>query len=226
MPLASFASPYNTEKRRFNEEYALQQTEKGGPQAANINIPPRYADMDLILFPEGSLKDNNNVVIPQSHLKGKSVALYFADGSDPKCTSFLPFLLNYYRMTNEGGEKQKVEVIFVSLDRDRKAFEEHRMHMPWLSIDLENPLTDVLKRHFRVMKEYEVPTYGYGSRTGVPCVVVIGSDGNEAQFLPVSSGREEGDRALLRWDWRNTKFASDRFYVGPVDPVKHQQPVH
>lgn len=49
---------------------------------------------DLILFPEGSLKNCNGTVIPQSQLKGKSVALYFADGADPKCTSFLPFLLN------------------------------------------------------------------------------------------------------------------------------------
>lgn len=96
--------------------------------------------------------------------------------------------------------------------------------MPWLSIDLENPLTDVLKRHFRVMKEYEVPTYGYGSRTGVPCVIVIGSDGREAQFLPVSSGREEGERALLRWDWRNTRFASDRFIVRGGADQNQQHP--
>ncbi|EPR64361.1 PDI family protein [Toxoplasma gondii ME49] len=211
-----FASPLNVEKRRLNEERALMQAQKAGGEGVNIQLPPNYGDMDLILFPEGSLKNSNNTVIPQSHLKGKSVALYFADGADPKCASLLPFLLNYYRTMNEGGANQKIEIIFVSLDRDREAFESHRAHMPWLSIDLENPLTEILKRHFRVMKEYEVPTYGYGSRTGVPSVIVIGSDGREAQFLPICSGLEEGDRALLRWDWRNTKFASDQFHVRPT----------
>ncbi|PFH38572.1 PDI family protein [Besnoitia besnoiti] len=220
MAFPAFASPYNVEKRRFSEECALRHAQKEGFEG-QVQMPPNYADMDLILFPEGSLKNCNNTVVSQSHLKGKSVALYFADGADPKCTSFLPFLLNFYRTINEGGSNQKIEVIFVSLDRDRQAFEHHRSHMPWLSIDLENPLTDVLKRHFRVMKEYEVPAYGYGSRTGVPCVVVVGSDGREAQFLPVSSGREEGDRALLRWDWRNTRFSSDRFVVHPC--THHEQ---
>ncbi|CBZ53452.1 conserved hypothetical protein [Neospora caninum Liverpool] len=223
MSLPTFASPYNVEKRRFNEERVLMQSQKDGVEGVNLQMPPNYGDMDLILFPEGSLKNCNNTIIPQSHLKGKSVALYFADGADPKCASFLPFLLNYYRTINEGGSNQKVEVIFVSLDRDRKSFESHRSHMPWLSVDLENPLTEVLKRHFRVMKEYEVPTYGYGSRTGVPCVIVIGSDGREAQFLPISSGREEGDRALLRWDWRNTKFASDQFLVRQTCQEKQGQ---
>lgn len=210
MSLPVFTSPYNAEKRRVNEANDIGAYHGTGK---SVGVPPNYMDMDLILFPEGSLRNSNNTVISQDHLRGKSVALYFADGGDPKCTAFLPFLLQFYRTINEGGEFQKIEIIFVSLDKERNSFEKHRSHMPWLHIDLEDPLTDVLKKHFRVLREYEVPLYGYGPRCGVPCVVVIGGDGREAQFLHVCGGRDEGERALLRWDWRNTRFTADRFVV-------------
>lgn len=200
------------EKRRINDERAVQSTAKE-VRPTPSEIPPNYRDMEMILFPEGSILDANNSVIPQSHLRGKSVGLYFARASDPRCAAFLPFLLNFYRRLNEGGSNQKIEIIFVSMDENREAFEKHRANMPWLSVDFENPLTVILRRHFRVVSRSEIPTYGYGSATGIPSVIIIGSDGHEAQILPVSSGREEGERALMRWDWRNTRFDADRFLV-------------
>lgn len=216
MAMAQFTSPYNVEKRRFNEDQLLvakSNGKDGAEVAPSQAVPLLYQDMELILFPHGSLRDCNGQVISQDHLIGKSVALYFADGKDPKCTSFLPFLLQFYKTVNEAGNHQKIEIIFVSLDTDQKSFESHRSHMPWLNIELADPLTQILKRHFRVIKEYEIPLFGAGPKCGLPCVVVIGSDGREAQFLHVNSGRDEGERALLRWDWRNTKFNAGRLLV-------------
>lgn len=198
MATQSFNSPYSIEKRRLCESKALQSSSK--------TIPPDYKDMELILFPEGSLRNANNTPICEAHLRGKSVALFFADGGDAKCRSFLPFLLQYYRTLNESGSKQKIEIIFVSCDRDVTSFKNTVSHMPWLHIEFGNPLIDILRRHFGVMREHDVPLYGTGARTGVPCLIVIGSDGREEQFLHVSNGREEGERAILRWDWRNTVF--------------------
>lgn len=39
-----FASPYNCEKRRFNEEQLLEQAAKCA-EAANVALPPAYNDM-------------------------------------------------------------------------------------------------------------------------------------------------------------------------------------
>ncbi|KAL8271897.1 hypothetical protein Esti_004182 [Eimeria stiedai] len=211
--LPQYYSPYNTEKRRLAEEQCLSVNEGKDASVSPVPLPPAYRDMELVLFPEGSLKDANGNVVSQRNLIGKSVGLYFADGSNAKCASFLPFLLQFYRTVNEGGSHQKIEVIFVSADENEKAYRDHLKHMPWLSIDYSDPLRVILLRHFRVEKEVHVPTQGQGPRAGLPSLVVVGADGRDAQFLQVSGGREEGEKALLRWDWRNTKFGSDRFLV-------------
>ncbi|KEG01809.1 thioredoxin-like protein 1, putative [Plasmodium vinckei vinckei] len=203
MSCAHFNSPYQAEKRRTTENVDNQ-------NLASVKKPIDYSDMDLILFPEGSLKNINNTVVNEKHLVGKSVALFFSNGSDPKCRAFLPFLQQYYKTINEGGSSQKIEIIFVSVDPDRTSFEDHKKHMPWLYIDIADPLTDILKKHFRVMNAYEVPFYGSGPRSDVPCLVVIGSDGREAQLLHVCSGREEGEKGVLRWDFRNNIYSLNK----------------
>lgn len=214
MAMQSFNSPYCIEKRRFCENTEFQNEKVSG--MVSENIPMQFKEMEMILFPEGSLKNANNTVISEDHLRGKSVALYFGDGSDPKCRSFLPFLLQYYKTVNESGSSQKIEIIYVSCDKDKKSFIEHRSHMPWLHVELNDPLTDVLRKHFRVLREHEVPLYGSGPRSGVPSVVIIGSDGREEQFLHVAAGREEGERAILRWDWRNTVFTANNLQLNFV----------
>lgn len=202
MAIPSFNSPYCIEKRRLCEAAELQN--KTDPQ----NLPPAYKNMEMILFPEGSLRNANGTIVSEEHLMGKSIALYYSDGEDPKCKSFLPFLLQYYKTINESGSKQKIEIIFVSCDSNIKSFNDQLSHMPWLHINFDDPLTDILKKHFRVMKENEVPLYGSGPRTGVPCLIVIGSDGREEQCLHITAGRQEGERGILRWDWRNSIFTA------------------
>ncbi|CDI78185.1 hypothetical protein, conserved [Eimeria acervulina] len=178
-----YCSPYNTEKRRYNEEQAMAAAAKDGAAAA-APMPPAYRDMDLILFPEGSLRDANGNVVSQQHL-----------------------------IVNEGGSHQKIEVVFVSADRDEASYNNHIKHMPWLVVGFHDPLRTILLRHFRVEREYAVPGLGQGPRAALPALVVVGSDGRDAQFLQVGGGRDEGERAILRWDWRNTKFGADRFLV-------------
>lgn len=101
----------------------------------------------------------------------------------------------------------------MSADKNEASFKEHAAHMPWLTVGFHEPLRDVLMRHFCIQKMNEVPTAGQGLRAPLPALVVVGADGREAQFLHVAAGRGEGERALLRWDWRNTRFGADRFLV-------------
>lgn len=58
--------------------------------------------------------------------------------------------VQFYRTVNEGGSHQKIEVVFVSADKDERAFQDHVKHMPWLVIDFNDPLRTILLRHFRV----------------------------------------------------------------------------
>ncbi|VWU49679.1 thioredoxin-like protein 1, putative [Hepatocystis sp. ex Piliocolobus tephrosceles] len=203
MSVSNFNSPYQAEKRRLTENVDNAKLE-------NVRKAIDYTDMDLILFPEGSLKNVNNTIVSEKHLVGKSVALYFSNGTDPKCRSFLPFLQQYYKTINEGGSRQKIEIIFVSTDPDRKSFEDHKKHMPWLYIDIEDPLTDTLKKHFKILDHHEMPFYGSGAKSDSPCLIVIGSDGREAQILHICTGRDEGEKGILRWDFRNNIYSLNK----------------
>lgn len=200
MSISNFNSPYQAEKRRLAED--AENTE-----LADVKTAVDYTNMDLILFPEGSLRNINDTVVSEKQLVGKSVALFFSNGSDPKCRSFLPFLQQYYRTINEGGSNQKIEIIFVSTDPDRKSFEDHKKHMPWLYIDIADPLTDMLKKHFKVVDTHQVPFYGSGPRSDSPCLMVIGSDGKIAQVLHICTGRDEGEKGILRWDFRSNIYS-------------------
>jgi len=155
------------------------------------------------LFKEGSLKDIHGESHSWEELKGKSVALYFADLSNRKCANFFPYLLQFYKVLNENGSCQKIEVVFVSLDKDKEAAKEHRERQPWLHVEFDDPITDDFKQHFRVMNLPEVPKYGYGPRSGAPSLLLIGRDGRLLQNL---HSDEEGEASLLKWDFTGQRF--------------------
>jgi len=155
------------------------------------------------LFKEGSLKDIHGESRSWDDLKGKSVALYFADESNRKCANFFPYLLQFYKVMNENGNTQKIEIVFVSLDKDKEAASHHRERHPWLSVDFDDPITDDFKQHFRVMNLPEIPKYGYGPRSGAPTVILIGRDGRLLQNL---HSDEHGESSLLKWDFVSQRF--------------------
>lgn len=155
------------------------------------------------LFREGSLKKATGDVHDWGSLRGKSVALYFGDSTKPKCANFFPYLLQLYKILNENGSSQKVEVVFVPLDPNKETAEKYRKRMPWLSVDFDDPIVDDFKQHFRVMNPPEVPKYGYGPRTGPPTVLVIGSDGRLLRNLDIENEAEKG---LNKWDFYGQRF--------------------
>merc|ERR1712216_963024 len=65
---------------------------------------------------------------------GKPFALYFSAHWGPPCRGFTPKLAEWYN----AGLKDKMEVIFVSSDRDEKSFKEYFAEMPWLCLPFEN----------------------------------------------------------------------------------------
>lgn len=67
-------------------------------------------------------------------IDGKPFALYFSAHWCPPCRGFTPKLAEWYK----AGLKDKMEVIFVSSDRDEASFKEYFAEMPWLSLPYEN----------------------------------------------------------------------------------------
>jgi nucleoredoxin len=58
---------------------------------------------------------------------GKPLALYFSAHWCPPCRGFTPQLAEWYK----NGLKDKMEVLFVSSDRDEDSFKEYHATMPW-----------------------------------------------------------------------------------------------
>merc|ERR1712151_987045 len=91
---------------------------------------------------------------------GKPIGLYFSAHWCPPCRGFTPKLADFY----ESGLKEKMEIVFVSSDRDENAFKEYFGEMPWQALPYE-------KR-----KEKELLSDAFGVQ-GIPSFVVLNSDG-------------------------------------------------
>jgi len=92
---------------------------------------------------------------------GKAIGLYFSAHWCPPCRGFTPKLAEFYN----NGLKEKMEIIFVSSDRDESQFKDYSGEMPWLSLPYE-------KRN-----EKELLSDAFGVQ-GIPSFVVLNSDGS------------------------------------------------
>lgn len=92
---------------------------------------------------------------------GKPIGLYFSAHWCPPCRGFTPKLAKYYK----GGLKDKMEIIFVSSDRDQGSFDEYAKEMPWLALPFEN----------RAAKDKLSKVCGV---EGIPCFAVLSPDGS------------------------------------------------
>jgi nucleoredoxin len=91
---------------------------------------------------------------------GKYIGLYFSAHWCPPCRGFTPKLAEFYKT----GLQDKMEIVFLSSDRDENAFKEYFGEMPWSALPYE-------KR-----KEKELLSDAYGVQ-GIPSFVVLSPDG-------------------------------------------------
>eukprot|EP00918_Siedleckia_nematoides_P010002 GHVU01021879.1.p1 GENE.GHVU01021879.1~~GHVU01021879.1.p1 ORF type:complete len:192 (-),score=29.26 GHVU01021879.1:659-1234(-) len=185
----------NKDQKRHPEEHEY-------PDVFHPSAPHPFYHINP-LFKDGLLKDSEGGDVPWSELRGKSVALYFADNDNLKCRNFFPHLLQYYKVLNESGSNQKIEIIFVPLDESPEKAEEHRKRQPWLSLPFGDPLIDYLKQHFRAMGARELPKYAYGPRSAPPCLLIVGRDGRLLLHL---NAEELKEKSLKRWDFVAKRF--------------------
>merc|ERR1719440_1761873 len=115
---------------------------------------------------------------------GKCIGLYFSAHWCPPCRGFTPKLAEFYK----DGLKDKMEIFFVSSDRDQKAFDEYFAEMPWQALPYEK----------REEKGTLSDMFGV---SGIPAFVVLNNDGT----LITTDGRSKiaqdpkGENLPLGW---------------------------
>jgi len=99
-----------------------------------------------------SLADNDHIM------------LYFSAHWCPPCRGFTPRLAERYKQLKDEGKK--VEVVFVSSDRDDSSFKEYYGEMPWLALPYSK----------RELKEELSSMFGVN---GIPSLVICNKDGTK-----------------------------------------------
>jgi len=129
-------------------------------------------ERDFVLGHEGTQ-------VPVAELAGKTVGLYFSAHWCGPCRSFTPQLVEIYSELLKKGEA--FEIVFLSRDKEEKAFEEYYASMPWLALPFADNTQKKLSRYFRI--------------EGIPTLIILGPDGKTIRNDAVGLIREYGIRA-------------------------------
>lgn len=100
-----------------------------------------------------------------------AVGIYFSAHWCPPCRGFTPVLAERYKCLKEAGKK--IEIVFVSSDRDEGAFQEYHAEMPWLALP------------FAERSRKQTLSEKYGVR-GIPTLVFVDANGE----LITAKGRD------------------------------------
>lgn len=102
------------------------------------------------------------------------IAVYFSAHWCPPCRKFTPILAELYKKWN--AKNKRIEIIFVSRDKDEKMFNEYFETMPWLAVPFSN--TDVVNS---LRTKYSI--------SGIPTLVIVDKNGKCLSM----EGRDEVD---------------------------------
>jgi nucleoredoxin len=128
-------------------------------------------------------------------LNGSRVALYFAAGWCPMCTSFEPDLAKFRDAANKAGHGP-LEIVLVSSEVSAEVQAARAAELDMKQIPFDGPARADLKKRYRIWAGREVREFGRERRCGIPALVVLGSDRTELAFIDAESG---GADALKRW---------------------------
>lgn len=90
------------------------------------------------------------------------MAIYFSGEWCPACRTFTPILTKNYKLWNE--KEKKIEVVFITGDRDEKSFKQYFGKMPWLALPYSS--TDINEE---LEKQYDIQ--------GIPCLLIVDKKG-------------------------------------------------
>jgi nucleoredoxin len=144
---------------------------------------------NLVALLGDKLMGKNGEIATGDAFEGKkAIALYFSAHWCPPCRGFTPKLAEWY--TKDLKDKG-LEVVFISSDRDEKAFDEYYGEQPWLAVPYANREVKA-----RLDKKYKVQ--------GIPSLVLLSPDGE----LITKDGRAavSNDPTGLELPWKPKTF--------------------
>ena len=136
--------------------------------------------------------DEKGAVLNAEALAGKRVALYFSAGWCPMCTSIEPAMMTFLQACEDSGKP--ISLIYVPSDRNQADAQSRAQGLNALQVPFDQ--ADEYKKQFKIWAGSECMRLGLGRRSGVPALVVLGSDCKELAFLPAEA---QGVRALQQW---------------------------
>ena len=106
----------------------------------------------------------------------------------PPCRGFTPTLIEFYKAHSK---EKNFEIIFISSDRDERAFNEYYKDMPWLTLSYSER-----KKKEEIGKKFQI--------TGIPTLLLL--DGDSADIL-CKDARDKIQHKDLRGDsfpWKSS----------------------
>lgn len=91
-----------------------------------------------LLSQGGLLGGGGANVSSEVSLTGKNTAIYFSASWCQPCKKFTPQLVEAYHTAMADGHKDKLDVLFVSLDSEEEAFNKYRASMPWPAVGFKD----------------------------------------------------------------------------------------
>ncbi|MDQ6913865.1 MAG: redoxin domain-containing protein [Verrucomicrobiota bacterium] len=142
-----------------NQNEIARKTDSALPQVAPTNRIIDQIKGDLVTSRNGLLSTFNDQALD----KKKLIGLYFSARWCPSCRKFTPTLVDYYNRV--APEHPEFEILFISNDRSEPSMEAYMRdaQMPWPAV-----------RFDKVAEKEAVQKY---AGAGIPCLVVIDSDG-------------------------------------------------
>ena len=124
--------------------------------------------------------------------EGKLVGIYFSAHWCGPCRAFTPKLSEFYNKMKATDKGSKLEIVFVSSDRDEKGFDDYFKDMPWHALPY-----DERDRKNKLSSKFKV--------RGIPTLVIV--DGQTGKTLTLD-GREalQDDPEGKNFPWRNKTF--------------------
>ena len=136
----------------------MSEAQKGG-----IGLKPLELLADTPMLLTNSKETGKIIEVPVSSVieADTTVCFYFSASWCPPCVRFTPGLVDVYEKLKANGKK--VQICFVSLDRDTGSFENYFRKMSFLAIPRQDPTIRRLTTTFQVQS--------------IPKLLVVGPDG-------------------------------------------------
>ena len=136
-----------------------------------------------------AIVDKSDKTITLKDIKAPVIALYFSAHWCPPCRAFTPKLAEFYQAIN--ATEERLEIVFVSWDKDEASFKDYYSHMPWLTISFNEP------GRKDIGKTYQVD--------GIPTLVLVDRNGtalDNGRFVDedlFNSSKTEWESVFQKW---------------------------